>query len=238
MKKAIEISVLRVSSNGKYIEFIINCPKDYFFTDFVINVYGGEDKYSLKNSLFLVPEGYVGEGTVEWPEDSGIIYWNKQYYSGQFKIEDIGVTIPEMFEVHLEAAHNDNFEDDEEQHPSDYIKEECIKPQEVITATAYISDVSKVYSCLMDDILSMGESLCDNSEVTDKLIRNYLILYAHQEAMHLRELPEARKYFTLLQNCFTKCGPVKTACNLCNGGTLIESRRYDTYKPSNCGCGK
>lgn len=242
MKKAIEISVLRVSSNGKYIEFIINCPKDYFFTDFTVNVLGSTDKYSLKNSLFLVPEGYVGEGTVEWPEDSGIIYWNKQYYSGQFKVEDLGVKVPEIYEIHLEAAHNDNFEDDEEQHPSDYIEPECIKPQEVLETTAYISDVSKAYTCLMNDILSMGngEKICEDADATDNLIRNYLILYAHQEAMHMHELEEARKYFTFLNKCFSNCGTSKTMngyCHLCNGGVIAESVRFNTYKPS-CGCVK
>ena len=236
MKKAIEISVLRVSSNGKYIEFIINCPKDYFFTDFIVNVYGGDDKYSLKDCLFRAPDGYIGDVAVGL---DGLLYYNKQYYSGQFKLTDIGVEHPEMFEIEITADHNNDFEDDEEQHPSDIIKPECIVPAEELHAQAYISDVSKVYTCLMNDILSMGADLCNNSDVTDRLIRNYLILYAHQEAMHMRELPEARKYFTLLQNCFSNCGEGQvTSCKLCNGGTLTEYRRYDTYKPSNCGCGK
>jgi len=92
----------------------------------------------------------------------------------------------------------------------------------------------------MNDILASGEGLCNDSEVMDKVIRNYLILYAHQEAMHMRELKEARKYFTLLNNCFKACGgkTMTGTCNLCNGGTLVESRRFDTYKPSNCGCGR
>ena len=201
MKKAIEISVLRVSSNGKYIEFIINCPKDYFFTDFIINVYGQEqDKYSLKDSMFIVPIGYLGDDVVEGPD--GQPYWNKHYYSGQFKVEDINVDHPEMFEIYLEAYHNENADSEVE---NEMEEDECWTPPQIITATAYISDVSKVYTCLMNDILSMGESLCDNSEAMDRLIRNYLILYAHQEAMNLRELPEARKYFTLLQKCFTHC---------------------------------
>lgn len=236
MKKAIEISVLRVSSNGKYIEFIINCPKDYYFTDFIINVYDSIDKYSLKDSMFVAESG--DEDAILGHDDE-TYYHNKQYYSGQFKIEDIGVTKPEMFEVTITAEHNNGFQDDEEQHPSDAIDPECIIPDQELHSYACISDVSKVYSCLMEDILSMGSDLCDNSNVTDKLIRNYLILYAHQEAMHMRELSEARKYFTLLQKCFSNCGGNQvTSCKVCNGGTLTEYRRYDTYKPSNCNCGR
>ena len=228
MKKAIEINVLRVSSNGKYIEFIINCPEDYYFTDFVIGVYGGDDQYSLKSCLF---EAQLGDEDSIYNEDDRLYYHNKQYYSGQFKIEDLDVHVPEMYEITISAHHNPAA--DPEPQP------ECEQHPKVITTTAYISDVSKVYTCLMNDILSMGQNLCENSEVMDKLIRNYLILYAHQEAMHLRELTDARKYFTLLQNCFSTCGETqKTTCSLCNGSTLTEYVRSNTYKPSNCNCGK
>ena len=217
MKKAIEISVLRVSSNGKYIEFIINCPKDYFFTDFVVNVYGGDDKYSLKDCLFLVPEDYEGEDPTVEGED-GNLYWDKHYYSGQFKLEDIDVTKPEMFEIQLEAEHNPNC-DEQEPHYKGTLEE-----------TVYISDVSNVYSCLMNDILSLGAELCNNTEVQDRVIRNYLILYAHQEAMKLRELQEAKKYFSLLTKCFTNCNKTYNRCSACGNDN------YSTYKPSNCGC--
>jgi len=43
----------------------------------------------------------VGEGIIEWPEESGEFYWNKQHYSGQFKVSDLGVEVPEMYEIHL-----------------------------------------------------------------------------------------------------------------------------------------
>ena len=217
MKKAIEISVLRVSSNGKYIEFIINCPEDFYFTDFTVNVYEGNDKYSLKDCLFIVPEDYEGEDPVVEDED-GNTYWNKHYYSGQFKLEDIDVITPEMFEIHLEAHHNEECEE-EEPHYKGALEE-----------TIYISDVSHVYSCLMDDILNLGTSLCKDSDQQDDVIRNYLILYAHQEAMKLRELSDAKKYFNLLQKCFTSCNTKNSGCSTCG------TSGYPTYKPNNCGC--
>lgn len=215
MKKAIEISVLRVSSNGKYIEFIINCPEDYYFTDFIVNVYEGDDKYSLKDCLFVVPEDYEGEDpTVE--DEDGNLYWNKHYYSGQFKLEDIDVTDPEMFEIYLEAHHNDECEEEE------------LHRKRALEEKVYISDVSRVYSCLMDDILKLGTDLCKDSDVQDEIIRNYLILYAHQEAMKLRELSDAKKYFSILKKCFSNCGTRK-GCSTCGAN-------YPTYKPNNCGC--
>lgn len=246
MKKAIEISVLRVSSNGKYIEFIINCPKDYFFTDFTINVLGKQDeKYSLKDCLFkfrLPNEGssesteYLPEGVVRSQID-GELYYNKQYYSGQFKVEDLGVTIPEIYEVYLTAEHNENADSNLE---NKLEEEQCWRIPLEIHSTAYISDVSKAYNCIMDDILTLGEKVCGDDEVMDRVIRNYLILYAHQEAMHLHYLDDARRYFTLLSKCFSICGDgsrryASATCNLCNGGVLTESVRLPMYKPS-CGC--
>lgn len=237
MKKAIEISVLRVSSNGKYIEFIINCPRDYYFTDFVINVEGGTDKYSLKESLFIPPTEYEGADIIDGPDEQR--YFNRHFYSGQVKIEDLGVDVPEIYEINIEAWHNPYADSEEE---NEMEKNDCWTPDPVINVHAYISDVSKAYTCMMDDILAMGsgEKICEDSELTDRIIRNYLILYAHQEAMHMHEIYEARKYFTFLNKCFNKCSTLKTmtgSCKLCNGGTLVETVRFNTYKPS-CGCVK
>ena len=235
MKKAIEITVLRVSSNGKYIEFIMNCPKDYYFTDFRINVLGKDDDiYSLKESLFLATEE---DDDKIWSEIDELWYHNRHYYVGQFKVEDIGVTVPEIYKVELTAYHNPEIQEDEDLDP-------CDAHPKVLTAEAYISDVSKAYYCLSQDILSAagsdGQGLCGNDEVMDRVIRNYLILYAHQEAMHLHYLDDARKYFTLLQRCFSVCGGepqfMGGSCKLCNGGSLTEFVRFDTYKPISCGC--
>jgi len=224
MKKAIEISVLRVSSNGKYIEFIINCPEDYYFTDFTVEVYGGDDKYSLKDCLFTVPEDYEGEDPWVLDED-GNKYWNKHYYSGQFKLEDIEVTEPEMFKISLEVHHNESADSDIENNME---TNECWNPDPIINETVYISDVSHVYSCLMDSILKLGTDVCGDSDIQDEVIRNYLILYAHQEAMKLRELSDAKKYFSILKKCFSNCGAHK-GCSTCGAN-------YPTYKPNNCGC--
>ena len=237
MKKAIEVSVLRVSSNGKYIEFIINCPKDYYFTDFIVGVYGGDDKYSLKDCLF---EAQLGDQDAIYDSTDRVYYHNKQEYSGQFKLEDIDVFVPEMFEIHLEAHHNSECPGDttDPDNPfKDEHKDECIINTDPITVDAYISDVSQVYSCLMDDILKIGTDLCTNEKVQDELIRNYLILYAHREAMNMKEPQEAKKYFTLLQNCFNgKCGNKHKGCSVCGGKDASKYIIQETYKPSNCGC--
>jgi hypothetical protein len=129
-----------------------------------------------------------------------------------------------MFEVELTAHYNPD---------SGVDPDPCITYPTEIHTTAYISDVSNVYNCLMKDIVAMGEDLCGNSESLDRLIRNYLILYAHQEALKLRELADAKKYSTLLQSCFTTCGSGDNTCHVCN-----TCSQYPTYKPSNCGCKK
>lgn len=206
MIKAIEISLLRVSSNGKYIEFIINCPNDYYFTEFTVQVYGSTDVYSLSDIF----------------KEDGEYKTDVHEYSGQFLVTDVGAIEenghpkPEMYEIHLYVESNDDIDD--------HGIEEVAQKEE----TAYISDVSNVYDCLMKDILSVGESICSNDEVQDRVIRNYLILYAHQEAMNFRELADAKKYFDILSKCFSKCGE-SNSCQSCNSN-------YTIYKPSNCGC--
>jgi len=52
MAKAIEIELLRVSANGQNIEFIINCPYDYKFTTFEIEVVSKKETFSIAETLF------------------------------------------------------------------------------------------------------------------------------------------------------------------------------------------
>lgn len=227
MIKAIEISVLRVSSNGKHIEFIINCPDCYYFTDFTIQAVDSEDVYSLKDCLFKCDE--TAEDAIL--NEDGNYYHNKQAYNGRFEVSDLGQNKPNIYEVKLIASPNT-------------VDEECVGccSEYPLEDTAYISDVSNVYDCLFDDILAMrdsGECGCVNDDKMDRVIRNYLILYAHQESLHLKRLDEAKRYFRMMQNCFNGCSATSkrmiTSCTTCNGGTLIESVRYDNNKPS-CGC--
>lgn len=211
MNKEIEIVVMRVSSNGSSIEFIINCPKDYDFTVFEIEVVGQEDKYSVAEGLFV-------PGT--------------HHYVGQIPVESLGQTLPQIYKIHLEAEHVEEYDTDID---NNVVETPCDQPAPVIEAEVFISDVSQVYSCLMDGVISLN-SKCTDSEVLDDIIRKYLILYAHQEALRYKLPEEAIKYFHMMDNCFNPCkGHGRNVSCGCGCGT----KPVQMPKPkSSCGCSR
>lgn len=233
MKKAIEITEMRISSNGQHLEFIIECPLDYQFTKFTIQVNDEDDEYSIAESLFYDEDRYITS--------------TDNRFVGQVPVELFGVTEPAIYTIHLEAEHTDDVEHTDEETASEdawnnnnSLKDsECNPYPQTIYADAYISDVSHAYDCLIDDIVAFDTSKCADSEVQDRVIRNYLILYAHQEALHLGYIDEATKWFRMIQQCFTgKCGGGKDRNGKYSGcGCGKSLPHYEMPKPHNdCGC--
>lgn len=294
MNKAIEIEELRISSNGKHLEFIINCPADYRFTEFTIQVQGSKDVYSIADSLFYSNGQYIEE--------------NGNRFTGQVPVTLFGVNKPEIYQIRLEAEHVGNcslpvgyedesifeikngfvynknygfveavgtpesfytYEDgkfyygtDKEELPTvmyeaftvnhngevlnlyesekvqavcEEVSTECSCGESysnIIQADALISDVSNVYRCLMDDVLSL-QAACTDKDAQDRVIRNYLILYAHQEALRLGYIDDAVKWFKLLSNCFGRCTNSNNRNNnISCGCTPTPSISVN----NNCGC--
>lgn len=224
MKKAIEITEMRISPSGKFLEFIVECPLDYHFTKFTIQVNDEDDEYSIAESLFYDENGYITS--------------TDNRFVGQVPVELFGVTEPAIYTIHLEADHVQSEDTaDDTQFESDHACHD-VAPQ-TIYADAYISDVSHAYDCLIDDIVAFDTSKCADSEVQDRVIRNYLILYAHQEALHLGYIDEATKWFRMIQQCFTgKCGGGKDRNGKYSGcGCGKSLPHYEMPKPHNdCGC--
>lgn len=102
---------------------------------------------------------------------------------GSIPVAFFKVTKPEIYEIKL-AAKNVVDEDD------------------VLEETIFISDVKDVYDCLMRDIKAL-DAKCMDEEIQNRVIRNYLILYAHQEALHHQEVKEAVRWFNMMKNCFS-----------------------------------
>ena len=69
--------------------------------------------------------------------------------------------------------------------------------------TVYTSDTNGTFQYLMDNILNL-ENSC--TPISDDLIRNYLILYGHLQAMQNGQQSIAEEYFKILAKNFTKCG--------------------------------
>lgn len=91
------------------------------------------------------------------------------------------------------------------------LKAEDLTSYEEVFDKLILSDVYYVYRDLLDGLLSSDR--CD--PLSDELIKKYLILYGHQQALQ-EDLDIAKELFKLLHNNFTKCG---------NSGRIV-----------NCGC--
>lgn len=309
MNKAIEIEEMRISSDGKNLEFIINAPGDYQFSKFIIEV--DNTPYSIGNSLFF-------------DKDQNYIKHEDNRFTGRVPVSLFGVSGPAIYKICLKADHVEDcvfpigydpeiysltdgivynqyrfkevnpeeskplegyhckifeygsqhqvtFFYGEEVLPTTFQKRltfnqsdittsedlitcsviydvnnsEIVKgiyetdPDNYLIADAYISDVSHAYHCLMDDILSL-QAKCADKEIQDRVIRNYLMLYAHQEALRLGYIDEATKWFNLIDNCFTgickksKSRDVRVDC----GCKSTSQTRKPIEHHTNCGCRK
>ena len=81
------------------------------------------------------------------------------------------------------------------------LKAEDLASYEEVFDKLILSDVYYVYRDLLDGLLSSDR--CD--PLSDELIKKYLILYGHQQALQ-EDLDVAKELFKLLHNNFTKCG--------------------------------
>lgn len=66
----------------------------------------------------------------------------------------------------------------------------------------YLSDANYVYRELLDELLSEEKCL----DIDDSLIKKYLILYGHQQALQAGDLEVAKELFLLMNKGFSKCG--------------------------------
>lgn len=94
-----------------------------------------------------------------------------------------GLNGPGIYEIHLQA-------------------EDTTSLQKGEMTTMILSDVTCAYQWMMDDLLASEKC----STVSDSLIQKYLLLYAHEQAMANLRIEEAKEYFKLIHQGFSKCG--------------------------------
>jgi hypothetical protein len=64
----------------------------------------------------------------------------------------------------------------------------------------------------------MMDGLMDTDKcagVSDDVVKKYLMLYGHQQALQAREIEIAKEYFKLMYNGFSKCGSVSRSGSNC-----------------------
>lgn len=96
--------------------------------------------------------------------------------------------------------------------------------------TVYTSDTNNTFQYLMDGILN-SQNPC--TEVSDDIIRNYLILYGHLQALQNGQQSIAEEYFKILAKNFTKCG---TNNRMCGNSCGCQSVTYSHPIHNSCSC--
>lgn len=225
MIKAITIDLLKVSPNGRAIEYMIDCPYHYRLDQFDVTVH-------LYNSQ-----------TKKWEDTTYSVLESILCYADSYCIDDqhlVGMIDLDAFDVFEDGIVNAMYKIDLRAYDTRLIDTDC---PDFLEAHAWISDVSMAYKCMMNDVTSLldqEQSSCDDSSAFDDLIRKYFILYAHLESMRYKDITEAEVYFKLLNKCFGNCGEQRSSCGKnagnsacgCAGGNKVPYKKI-----SGCGCG-
>lgn len=207
-KSKICINLFRVSSDSKYLDMIFSCPESYYFTSLFLEVRflsGSKfvsSNFDVSNALFM-HDGEPIEDKREWTvriplEKLGIDF--PAIYKGTFKIS----RLLQQEQSECEPQIDCNCQDDS-----------CLEDH------AICSDVNQAYKCMLKELMKLEEPCF---EISDELVRKYLLLYGHQSALTLGDYEIAERYFKLIINCFDDCGNIhgctchqlKTNTNSCN----------------------
>lgn len=191
MRKKLNINLFRVSPDSKFLDMLFDCSIDSYFTSLQIEV-----RYFNKG---ILNKKIVDLGELIFnndPEDEETTVFKHQWVlriplNKIFKSENIQ---PAIYIAYFKVGRI--IEIGDEEYELDFWDD-----TEMSSASAAASDVNSIYKVLLDGVI--GSNKC---EITDDVIRNYLILYAHQMAMDLRELDDATMYFKLITNNFNNCG--------------------------------
>ena len=178
----IQIHILRISSDGQFLEFNVEAPENYTFTSLVVVRYDPITKQDLDPIDITV--ALNRSSNVEILRVSTLVFGADST----------------MYKLTFKAARNSGVDE-----------------QEVV---GYCSNVSFVYVGMLDNIMKLTASCIKEPEV-NALNRNNLILHAHTEAMRLGRVEDAKYFYNIIWNNFSRC-PV--------------SGRYPNSNTLNCGC--
>jgi hypothetical protein len=102
-----------------------------------------------------------------------------------------GVTGPAIYRVILKAEHVNNYD--------------------LIDDTLYLSDAHGVYRNLLNGLTK--DITCGS--VDDEVVKQYLMLYAHEAALLSGDIDVAKDMFKLMHKNFNNCGRAKSTINDC-----------------------
>lgn len=266
MQKFITISLFKVSPDGQFLELIADCPKGYQFYSFMLTAHYKMNGQEIENCFDIGDKLFkemVGIRTNdEGNEEFVYKYSNHTHWVIRIPIKkQLNIEVPAIYTATFKArqvrldedpsildwVNNDVDEagiGEEDEITDSYMNSRTYQPKELEPAVAICSDVSNIYKLLMDELINQKDGNC--SGISDTAIRNYLIMYAHQEALRLGHLTDAFLYFDMINNNFSKCGTFNRSCNNsggqsscgCSSRIQVKKSCGSSSSSSSCGCGK
>jgi len=186
----IQINLLRISPDSKYLEFSVECPTNYLFNKLFIKKYDAIPINSTDDLWRDVSHLLQRTSTKE------IMRISTEALSG-FQIEPgvDGNLASTLFYVQFGVEWI-------EPTPGNPTLPVPLIP-DVIGVT---SDVNKVYILLKDYLLNL-DARCITTNDYQTLIRNYMFLYAHLEAMRLERFDDAEMFYDIIKKQFISWSP-------------------------------
>lgn len=257
--KNIAISMCRISGDSKYLDLIIDCSRDYYFTDMHVHTIYYEGRKKIEKDFDLSDQFQI-EMVSKTEAYAPTHYTLRIDIAATFGLEGV----PAIYVITFKAPYIYTKDGEYAGFPVPFAsanyynkdgvivdsagtvctingetaiyynaeEEVCYDDESFVwnlTDIAICSDVNNVYRCLLQDILN--DDPC--KQLPDDAIRNYLILYGHQAAMSVQDLETASEYLRIISNCFSNCG----GTSVCGCG----SSAYKNLVPKpngGCNCGK
>lgn len=155
----IQVHILRISPDGLFLEFNVECPIDYKFNLLEIT------RYNPVTKLDEIPINLTSVLRK---------YDNMEILRLATNIFGSDVT---FYKVRLGIIENTTLE-----------------TEEII---AYCSNVNFVYTIMLDLVMQLTSS-CISKSNYEALDRNHMMLYAHQEAMRLGRILDAKFFYNIM----------------------------------------
>lgn len=198
----ITINLLRVSPDSKYLEFSVECPKDYRFNLLHIKRYDYEEVANYPSSS---PENdgnndgwldakaaYKGASTKEVVRIATSVFKGSSMFYVKFGVRWVGRNGEE---------------------PEGTIERETKLSDR--TTIAVCSDVTTMYHYLLNHLLSFDDDCTKCFDLSREVKNAFIILFGHIEAMRLERFEDAEQFYTTLKNNFSHCiDPNKDRSNL------------------------
>ena len=176
---SIQINLLRISPDSKYLEFSVECPANYRFKVLSIKKfdYATTSGYPTNSSGFVDASNlYKRTSTKEVMRIATSIFGGTGMFQVVFGVEWKGVGDEPLYADGTKLSKK--------------------------TTTGICSDVNNIYEYLLQCLLNL-DTKC--STLTNDTRRAFILLFGHQEAMRLERIDEAAYFYNILKNNFVTC---------------------------------